>query len=51
MVGRDPLLLDLISSLGVEFWFCVECKDKGAVEAQWAMQPAFDTVLAKTQFA
>lgn len=26
-------------------------KDRGAVEAQWAMQPAFDIVLAKTQFA
>lgn len=51
MVDRDPLLLYLISGLGVEFWFCVKFEDKRAIEAQWAMQPAFDIFLAKSQFA
>lgn len=51
MVDCDPLLLDWICSLAGEFWFCVDCEDEGAVGGQWAMQPAFDTVLAKSQFA
>lgn len=38
MVNHDPLLLDLISNLGVEFWFCVKCKENGVLEAQWVMQ-------------